>query len=78
MLLLVDDIDDNRRIVAHFLGQGGARVIEAASLAEAHARLAEEATRPLVGLVLTDLQLPDGNGLEALRQLLRDCGDTAA
>jgi len=65
-VLLVDDTDDNRRIVAHFLGGGGARVIEAASLAEAFERLAGDTT---IGLVLTDLQLPDGDGLELVRAL---------
>ncbi len=68
-VLLVDDTEDNRRIVAHFLGRGGARVVEAASLVEAFSRLAEDAEDAEIGLVLTDLQLGDGNGLELVKAL---------
>ncbi len=70
-VLLVDDTEDNRRIVAHFLGRGGARVVEAASLEEAFVRLAGD---DAIGLVLTDLQLSDGNGLELVK-VLRAQGD---
>jgi signal transduction histidine kinase/CheY-like chemotaxis protein len=70
-VLVVDDTEDNRRIVAHFLGRGGARVAEAASLAEAFQLLDVE---PSIDLVLTDLQLPDGDGLDVVR-VLRARGD---
>ncbi|MBL8788300.1 MAG: response regulator [Deltaproteobacteria bacterium] len=64
-VLLVDDTEDNRRIVAHFLSRAGAVVLEAEDLAAARELLAHES----VGLVVTDLQLPDGDGLELVREL---------
>jgi CheY-like chemotaxis protein/HPt (histidine-containing phosphotransfer) domain-containing protein len=66
VILLIDDSEDNRRIVGHFLSRGGASVVEAMSLAEAFAQLDAVAS---IGLVLTDLQLPDGDGLDIVRSL---------
>ncbi len=73
VILLVDDTEDNRRIVAHFLGQAGARVIEAATLAAAIGVMRGPSAGE-IALVLTDLRLPDGEGLELVRAM-RERGD---
>lgn len=70
-VLVIDDTDDTRHIVAHFLARAGARVVEAASLSEGQQRLDAERS---IGLVLTDLTLPDGDGLDLVRAL-RAAGD---
>ena len=65
-VLVVDDGEDNRTILAHFLEQAGAVVIGAVSLAEAEAVL----TGPQrVQVVVTDLQLADGDGLSLVRRM---------
>jgi len=61
VVLVVDDAEDNRRIVTYFLKQAGAEVVEAATLQAAERIVAEPTSG--VELVVTDLQLPDGNGL---------------
>lgn len=70
-VLVIDDTDDTRHIVSHFLARAGARVVEAASLDAGQQRLDAERS---IGLVLTDLTLPDGDGLDLVRAL-RAAGD---
>jgi DNA-binding NtrC family response regulator len=58
--LVVDDDPDFRSSTALLVGREGFKVHEASSLAGARARLAETP----VDVVLIDLQLPDGDGLD--------------
>ena len=64
-VLVVEDDDDQRRLVASILRSRRYRVAEAASLATAREQLA---TTP-VDLVLSDWKLPDGDGTELLREV---------
>lgn len=61
-LLLIEDDPAQRILLAAYLAQGGFRVLEADSMAQARAQLAR--TEP--SLALLDLNLPDGNGLDLL------------
>jgi DNA-binding NtrC family response regulator len=61
-VLVVDDDDDFRGSLALLVERDGFAVLQARSLEEARARLAERAC----DLVFVDLELPDGNGLELL------------
>ncbi len=71
-LLLVEDDESLRQIVARHLRSRGFAVEEAASIEEATARLTD-GCRP--GLVLLDLNLPGGTGWDLLRSTaLGDAG----
>jgi DNA-binding NtrC family response regulator len=61
-ILLVEDRDSLRRLLARALADDGYEVAAAATGGEAFARLDEQA----FDLVLTDLKLPDRSGLEVL------------
>jgi len=61
--LIIEDNADFRESLAALVSREGYETVEATSLAEARAALAEQ--RPDVALV--DLGLPDGSGLELLR-----------
>jgi signal transduction histidine kinase len=63
-LLLVEDHDDTRRILAHLLGGLGHSVRTAASL-ETALRLVEEEE---FDLIISDLGLPDGSGMDLARR----------
>ena len=67
-LLVVDDAEDNRTIMSHFLRQAGAEVVEASGVAEAEVALAVTSTAR-VDAVVTDLQLADGDGLMLVRRM---------
>ena len=62
-LLVVDDEPSARTTLALLLRKRGHRVVEADGATSAAAKLAEEA----FDLVVTDLRMPDGDGLEVLR-----------
>ena len=62
-VLLVEDDDDNRELMAEVLEFAGHRVVAAASGAEA---LRVLASRP-VDVVVTDVGMPDVGGLEVAR-----------
>ncbi|PJN93948.1 hypothetical protein CNY89_17385, partial [Amaricoccus sp. HAR-UPW-R2A-40] len=64
-LLLVEDTASLRLLYETILTRAGHRMVSAGSLAEARGHCAQSAPR----LVLLDLQLPDGDGLELLAQL---------
>ena len=64
-ILAVEDEPLNRRLLHAVLEPAGYRVIDAATLAEAREWLASN----LPDLILLDLRLPDGNGLELAREL---------
>ena len=62
-LLIVDDEPSGRSTLALLLRKRGHRVLEADGLAAAARRLGEDA----FDLVVTDLRMPDGDGLDVLR-----------
>jgi diguanylate cyclase (GGDEF)-like protein/PAS domain S-box-containing protein len=75
-VLVVDDLPASRGLAAIWLSDGlrdSVRVVEAGTLAEM--RAAWRAERPDV--VLLDHRLPDGEGLEASRELLAEDPDAA-
>jgi two-component system nitrogen regulation response regulator GlnG len=65
-VLLVDDDDAIRTVVAHALRRAGHEVRTAASLAELRRELAGHAP----DVLLTDVVLPDGDGIENVAQVL--------
>jgi two-component system, NtrC family, response regulator PilR len=64
-VLVVDDEDDLRELLELSLLRMGLGVETAATLAEAYRRLTEKTFR----LCLTDMRLPDGDGLELVRHI---------
>ena len=70
-VLVVDDEADIRELLELTLLRMGLGVESAASLAEAHALL--KAKR--FDLCLTDMRLPDGEGLDLVRHIGANCGD---
>jgi len=70
-VLVVDDEADIRELLELTLLRMGLAVESAASVAEAHALL--RATR--FDLCLTDMRLPDGEGLELVRHIGENCKD---
>jgi two-component system response regulator PilR (NtrC family) len=64
-ILIVDDEQSMRELLAILLKKEGFDVATAASRAEAAATLSSRA----VDMVLTDVRLPDGDGLEILRHV---------
>ena len=65
-VLLIEDDPLVRRMTQQMLNQSGYRAIAVASCAEAQA-----AFNSLIDLVLSDVMLPDGNGLDLVHQLQR-------
>lgn len=72
MVLLVDDHDATRETLTELIRDLGHRVLAAANQAEA-VKLIETNT---FDLVLTDLKLPDGSGLEVMRRLKQASPET--
>ncbi len=64
-ILAVDDLAENRELVARYLSRSGHLVVTAASGAEALRALAESD----VDVVLLDLMMPDMDGREVLRRI---------
>jgi signal transduction histidine kinase len=64
LILVVDDTDANRYVLARLLGKAGYEVIEAANLAEAEVLLAR-----MPALVVCDVNLPDGKGTEFAKRI---------
>ena len=64
-MLVVDDDQDMRDTITDFISKMGIKVGQAASLEEARRLLGNDADP--FDLVITDLRLPDGNGLEVVR-----------
>jgi len=72
-VLVVDDTEGNRYTMGRLLRRAGMHVVEAASAAEAYARLAER--RP--DLVVLDINLPDASGHDVLKAI-KSAPDSAA
>ena len=70
--LVVDDERDIRELLVLTLGRMGIRVDTAADVAAARAQLATEK----YDLCLTDMRLPDGNGLELITHISQRFPDT--
>ncbi len=66
--LVVDDERDIRELLVLTLGRMGLRISTAANLAEARELLANNS----FDLCLTDMRLPDGNGIELVGEIARD------
>ncbi len=76
-ILLVEDHPDTAAVMADLLGGFGHQVTVAGGVAAALAAVADLANgggRPPLDLVISDLGLPDGNGLELMRELSRRYG----
>ncbi|HEY0634506.1 MAG TPA: sigma-54 dependent transcriptional regulator [Gammaproteobacteria bacterium] len=65
LALIVDDEPDIRELLALTLSRMGIESAAAATLAEARAQLASKR----FALCLTDMRLPDGNGIEVIRHI---------
>ncbi len=63
-VLLVDDDPMIRDMVLDFLADGRTEIVSASCLTAARERLAD---RPSVDLVIADVQLPDGRGIDLMR-----------
>jgi DNA-binding NtrC family response regulator len=65
-ILLVEDKDSLRRLMTHALGGEGHEVEAVATVAAGRQQLAGSGASVPFDLVLTDLQLPDGTGMDIL------------
>jgi putative two-component system response regulator len=72
-LLIVDDEESFRRALRRTLERSGHRVIEASNVHEAREALAGQT----IELVLCDVNMPGGSGLELVRSVVADEPDTA-
>ncbi len=70
MVLVVEDREDVRALTCALLKQLGYRPVEATSGADA-LKIAQRHQSGAIPLVLTDVVMPDMNGLEVVEQLLR-------
>jgi two-component system cell cycle response regulator DivK len=68
LVLIVDDNEKNRKLATNVLRAAGFETLEAATGAEAITLAMEH----VPDVVLMDLQLPDMNGTDALRELDRN------
>ena len=71
-VLIVDDEPDIRELLSITLGRMDVDSMAAANLAEARALLADES----FNLCLTDMNLPDGNGLELVQYISKNYATT--
>jgi len=68
-LLLVEDHTDTATVLARMLGRSGYDVLHAGSVSEALAIAEREVQGAGLHLVISDLGLPDGSGLDMMREL---------
>jgi PAS domain S-box-containing protein len=74
-ILLVEDEQATRRLMARLLKTLGHEVTMAATITEA---LEEEAKTDDIGLIVSDIGLPDGTGLELMRRVVARRGPVPA
>ncbi|MGM0595049.1 MAG: sigma-54-dependent transcriptional regulator [Pseudomonadota bacterium] len=72
LVLIIDDEPDIRELLALTLTRMGLDCLEAETLAEARALLGQHR----FDLCLTDMRLPDGSGIDLIREIQRDWPDT--
>jgi len=70
-VLLIDDEDDSRAVVALVLERAGYRVTQASGWDDA---LAQTEGRNGIRLIVTDIVMPDQAGVEVFNRLRRRCG----
>ncbi len=73
-ILLVEDHADTAEIIARLLRRSGHDVIHAGSIAAARRTAEKEMRIARFDLVVSDLGLPDGSGLELMRELSTEYG----
>lgn len=73
-ILLVEDHADTATVLTRMLKRSGYEIIAAGSVAEARQLAAEQMAGEGIHLVVSDLSLPDGSGLELMRALAGDYG----
>jgi DNA-binding NtrC family response regulator len=71
-LLVVDDEASERAALALLLRQRGHRVVEAGGVTAGAKRLSED----VFDVIITDLRMPDGDGLDVLRAVKAQAADT--
>jgi DNA-binding NtrC family response regulator len=71
-ILIVDDEDSQRQIIADVLADVGYEVVEASGATDATRYIEQNK----LDLVVTDLRMDDGTGLDVLRETKRFCPDT--
>lgn len=67
-ILMVDDEADIRFVAKMMLGPSGHELAEAGSIAEAF----EQLERSVPDVILLDIRLPDGDGVDALKRFRAD------
>jgi CheY-like chemotaxis protein len=65
-ILLVEDNKDIARVLSNLLSRAGYRVVKASGVAQA---IQEASTSGPIDLLISDLSLPDGSGLELMHRL---------
>jgi DNA-binding response OmpR family regulator len=71
-ILVVDDEPDLLAEIVAYLTRRGQSVVGAASVADARRMLATHGGT--LGLMLSDVRMPDGDGVELVRSVLRESG----
>src|SRR3954463_9254491 len=71
-ILLVDDSTTVRMVIAAELREAGFRVTPVPTLEAARRALAHAGKRESIDLIILDLTLPDGDGIELLQEIRRD------
>lgn len=71
-VLLVDDSTTVRMVIAAELREAGFRVTPVPTLDAARRALAQAGSREAIDLMILDLSLPDGDGIDLLQEIRRD------